>query len=213
MPYFKSNTINILLIHIPKTGGTSLEHYFAHKIHIQITRDNLYGFLPTEQATQLNITSSLQHLTYLQLMKNADFFNIDTNNFTVIAVIRNPYERIISSLFFQSKLPNHPTQQQVFDTIQYFINATDVDNHNIPQYKFVTDENKQIIPTITILKTETLTIDMHKLGFTDFNLNVNTNRHGITDYFQFLNNDSIKLINEFYKDDFAIFNFPMINPE
>jgi len=33
MPYFNNvNGYNILLIHIPKTGGSSLEHYFSKKI-------------------------------------------------------------------------------------------------------------------------------------------------------------------------------------
>ena len=36
MPYFKNNRINLLFIHIPKTGGSSLEKYFNVKYNIPL---------------------------------------------------------------------------------------------------------------------------------------------------------------------------------
>ena len=44
MPYFYNKDINLLLIHIPKTGGTSLESYFVDKYSIELNQDALYGF-------------------------------------------------------------------------------------------------------------------------------------------------------------------------
>lgn len=41
MPYFKNDTINILFIHIPKTGGTSLEEYFSSKFNIKLNKYSL----------------------------------------------------------------------------------------------------------------------------------------------------------------------------
>ena len=40
MPYFKQN--KVLLIHIPKTGGTSIEKYFANKNGIKLNPSCLY---------------------------------------------------------------------------------------------------------------------------------------------------------------------------
>ena len=40
MPYFKEN--KLLLIHIPKTGGTSIEKYFSQKYNIKLGPENLY---------------------------------------------------------------------------------------------------------------------------------------------------------------------------
>ena len=48
---------------------------------------------------------------------------------------------------------------------------------------------------------------MHNLGYKDFNTyaNVNVNKEKI-DYYNYLNNDSIKLINDLYDYDFKLFN-------
>ena len=38
MPYFTKNNTNILFIHIPKTGGSSLEKYFSNKYDIPLDK-------------------------------------------------------------------------------------------------------------------------------------------------------------------------------
>ena len=52
MPYFKNNTINVLFIHIPKTGGTSIEMYFSSKFSIVLNNTSLYNF--THEQIKLN---------------------------------------------------------------------------------------------------------------------------------------------------------------
>jgi hypothetical protein len=39
------------------------------------------------------------------------------------------------------------------------------DNHNIPQYKFVTDDDGELVKDIVILRTEILNEDANKYGF------------------------------------------------
>ena len=34
MPYFKNDNVNILFIHIPKTGGSSVETYLSNHFNI-----------------------------------------------------------------------------------------------------------------------------------------------------------------------------------
>ena len=47
MPYFKDNNINILFIHIPKTGGSSLEVYFSKKFNIPLNNKSLFFIFKT----------------------------------------------------------------------------------------------------------------------------------------------------------------------
>ena len=85
MPYFKNNKINLLFIHIPKTGGSSLEKYFNVKFNIPLNKKSL---MSTEDIREFSdkpeINSSLQHLTYNTIIKYKDFFKIDIENIKII---------------------------------------------------------------------------------------------------------------------------------
>jgi hypothetical protein len=207
MPYFKNKNVNILFIHIPKTGGSSLENYFSKKFNILLNDKSLYMFLDSNIKTKNNIHihSSLQHMTLQTIIKYKFFFNINFNKIGIITIVRNPYQRIISDLFFFSKITVNSSTEEVFDIIKTYL-VSNLDNHNIPQYMFITDNNKKLFPNIYILHTETLTTDMHKLGYNDFNVHSNTNAVQVN-YLNYLNNDSIKLINDFYDYDFVLFNY------
>jgi hypothetical protein len=157
-----------------------------------------------------NINSSLQHMTYQTIDTHKDFFNIDMNNLEIITIVRNPYERIISDLFWYKKITSNSTKQQVFNIIQKYLHNKSLDNHNIPQYLFITDENMGLIPNIKILYTETLTADMHKLGYVDFDIRINKNPNK-KNYYHFLSAESIQLINDFYHCDFEIFKYDKIS--
>ena len=212
MPYYKD--INLLLIHIPKTGGTSLEQYLQKK-----SKQTVYSIFNSNNILFEKFkmkTPSLQHLTYKEIFEYKDILNVDFNkDLKIITIVRNPYDRIISDLFFNDLINENSTPNQVYEVIQKYISQDcyEYDNHNKPQYEFIIDNNNSIIPNITIFKTETLTPDLRKSGYDDFNLNFHNNKKNIKKdkYANYLNNDSIKLINEFYKKDFELFNYDMKN--
>lgn len=213
MPYFHNKKNNILLIHIPKTGGTSLENYFSKKFNIKLDVKSLYMYLPKKQQVKIKINTSLQHITYSTIFKYKKELNVCFDNIKIITIVRNPYERLVSDLCHFKKINTDTSQEEVFNIIEEYISATNLDNHNLPQHIFITDKDKSLIPNIDILHTETLKEDMINLGYTDFNEHVKTKSNINTDeinYYDFLNNKSIQLINDFYDYDFRLFNYTKI---
>jgi hypothetical protein len=210
MPYFNGKGQNVLLIHIPKTGGTSINRYFCKKYNFSFDNKTFYGIMPKEEQIKNNISisTSLQHVTYQTILKYKDFFNINYENINIITAVRNPYSRIISDLFFYRKIMMNSSKEEVFVAIKDYLLET-LDNHNIPQYIFISDDNKELIPNIKILHTETLQNDMIHLGYEDFNERLNCYINKVN-YYDYLNTDSIQLINDFYDYDFKLFNYKKI---
>jgi hypothetical protein len=207
MPYYKD--LNLLFIHIPKTGGTSLEQYLKKTNTQTLYSTGLYNHILYEK---FKLISSLQHLTYKKICKYKNTLEVDFNeDLKIITIVRNPYDRIISDLFYFDLIKENTSSDDVYKVITKYIYEDSHDNHNIPQYEFLIDKNNKIIPNITIFKTETLTEDLKKYGFNDFNFIFHKNKQNIKkeNYNTYLNNASIKLVNEFYKKDFEFFNYEM----
>jgi hypothetical protein len=208
MPYFKNNRTNILFIHIPKTGGSSVDYYLSKKFDIPLNNKSLFDLIKPDIAKthNININSTLQHITMNTILKYSKNFNINFKKLKIITIVRNPYDRIISDLFYLSLINTNTTKEQIFEIIKEYISRLDLDNHNIPQYLFITNDQKKIFSDIIIMRTKSLTDNMHSLGFKDFNEHVNANNNKINSN-DYLNTDSIKLINTFYHYDFEILGY------
>jgi hypothetical protein len=189
MPYFKKE--NILFIHIPKTGGTSVERFFSK------TTPNNIALMGHEKGSDI----TLQHTPYETLMKDKkEFISPDAK---IITIVRNPYERIMSDLFYLKKINIHSTKKEVLHKIEEYVRENS-DNHGIPQYVFLKG-----VPKVLIMHTETLTEDMHRLGYKEFNAHYNANKTKVN-YYDYLNDESIRFINKYYDKDFKFFNYKKI---
>jgi hypothetical protein len=204
MPYYKN--IHTLFIHIPKTGGSSLEAYLRRKSPETLFNRGGNPRLPTKDLQKY----SLQHQTYLTIYQQQRLLEVPFNDtLKVITIVRNPYHRTISDLFWYKLINKTVTDKvRIFDIMKNYIHKDNYDNHNTPQYKYITNENGELYKDITIFRTETLTKDLQQYGFTDYNGQEKEN-----EYFHLLNKDSIRLINQVYQKDFELFGYTMIDPD
>jgi hypothetical protein len=205
MPYFSS--YNILFIHIPKTGGSSIEDYFTKKMNKKLSVKDLYSFDKTV------VDHSLQHLTLLELYQNKDKLKFNINNIKLMfTVVRNPYERTVSDLFFFKLINKNMSTKEVEKKLRRYLESNNTyDNHKIPQYKFLADSYDNINKDVKIIRNENMNEDMKSLGFNDFNVHKNVTFKNKLNYYNYLNNNSINLINNYYQKDFEIFNYKMIS--
>ena len=205
----------LVFIHVPKTGGTSIEHYFIKKgVPTQqlITSDRWH---PNHPAWVNGV--SLQHQRYQEILTYAASLGINITGMRRFAVVRNPYTRVVSDLFFYRKIRANSSAEDVFGALNTYIqeykaNPTAYDNHARPQSDLLVNHQGQIDPSVRILRCETLTSDMQGFGFADFDIFTHKNQLNVreSEYMKFLNKDSLNLINTIYSSDFTNFGYSKI---
>lgn len=212
MPYFELPNENVLYIHIPKTGGSSIEEYFNNKSKCEI---KIYNYLDDSLRKKYKIFACKtgQHLKYENIYKMQKEFGIELDSknantkIKIIASVRNPYDRILSDMFFNSVINPRASPNEVFEAMKIYLSKDCYDTHNHPQHTFVT-QNGHLVDGILILRQESLKEDMIKNGYSDFDLWKNKTFNGIqVDYRNYLNENSIELINTVFGKDFELFGY------
>ena len=83
MPYyFKKRVVNLLFIHIPKTGGSSVEQYLSKHYKLNLNYRRLYKFLPIRYKMSPEYSISAHHFTYKMIM-DFNHFKINLNNLSI----------------------------------------------------------------------------------------------------------------------------------
>lgn len=211
----------VMFVHIPKTGGTSVEKYLKARSKIMTLITNYSGYLDGVSAQHLTLST-----IYKQINNKHPDFPLSSQFDKIITIVRNPYTRIISDLLFYEHIHPKMTKKQVYQKMQYVLKLYDKnhsleDGHFRPQYEYLMDPStKKLYPNLIILHQETLNEDMLKLGWTDFNeycnmANFRNSKNNVCfhskDYEYLLNHQSIELINSVYDIDFSLFNYKKRN--
>ena len=209
-----SHAHKCIFIHIPKTGGTSIETSF-NMFHSwkDENLDAMFGLIQPERLQMLGLKSNfLQHLTWqeLQLLVPA---NIIENYFS-FAWVRNPWDRMVS--VFSKKDPNLLQQAASvgikLDNIDFeeFIDkiAKIEHAHLRPQHEFILDEDG--LPLVDFIGYfERFPEDFHilceRLGVSFDLLYKNSSNH--LDYRSYYNTKTRKLVAERYSADISYFSY------
>ena len=192
---FTQHNKELLYVHIPKTGGTSIEDSLQkHDI-------NVGRFKSSMKNVELinNVKCAYWHIP----PKN---MKISFNDYNVFTVIRNPYQRFIS----EYKHKHRPVE---YDDINKFALALQKDSnpykhncHILPQVEYLYDKDGEFVHNI--LRLEYIKDDFNELKNKyklDENIELLHNNQHTDDKGTKMNQDTINFINEYYKEDFDLF--------
>ena len=193
----------IWFIGIPKTGSTSIWHTL-HGLTLkpkQEERHNHHSYKETITSEDPDLTSS--------------YFNV--------TVIRNPYDRWVSSANEHIRADSDDDETDVNELLAKYAHFDSERLHEVneaftPQYKYIVDDyDKVAVPNIW--RYENLNEEYEKFAFI-YNIhsphkiptrlekiNVSTNRKP---WKKELNSESIKTINKLYSEDFELLGYDKI---
>ena len=133
MPVYTKNNKNILFIHIPKTGGSSLEKLFIYR------KWNENFISKGKRSDIIKIyKSTLQH-SHAQILK--EIFDL-SKFYKILTIVRDPFERCKSEDYWQSKVKiistKNITPEIWFNdiSIKYKKNNFIFENHIRPKMNF-----------------------------------------------------------------------------
>lgn len=207
MPVFKKAGKTHLYIHIPKTGGTSVESLLC-KSGFEMHYAEYLG------ENKLNNVRwcSPQHLHAKRLQEE---FNIDTFD-SVFTTVRNPYARFKSEYCMQHFQATIPSKQAIEDWAvkafaEYKINPYHLDNHLRPQSEFIIPDSSVFkledgINTLRMQLEEILGESLHGDDVHELNHQAFT---GLNSKNLSLSQNTIDILNKHYAKDFALGSYSM----
>lgn len=187
--------LKCIFIHIPKTGGVSLSHGFF---------GNLGG-------------GHRRIVDYYPIFSPKEF-----KEYFKFAIVRNPWDRVVSAYFFLKGGGFHETERKwveenisVFEDFEEFIcrwvNEQNIYSykHFIPQHHFVLHKGKLMIDKF--YKLENISSAVKEIN-SRLNVNItlphkNRNLSRNPDYRQYYNKKTKKIIEDIYSKDIQIFNY------
>lgn len=190
MFYLKNNSVNILFIHIPKTEGSHVKEYLQKKFNTNLLCE--HNFLK-KSAEAYDEHTFYQHILYNNTMEHKNMY--------IVTVVKNPYSRIIKYLLQSHKIDN-VSKNNIYNLIKNIIDTGEIQ----PQYKFIANKNEEVHKEIHILHSELLEYEMYLMGHHDFYLNENMNDH--INYFDYIDSDTVQLINKYFSKDFDLLGYP-----
>ena len=196
MPIFEHNARRVLFIHIPKTGGTSIESLLSTKASMT--------FFSPKPPNGLKVCP--QHLTFndLEVLLGKSYWDW---SFTIV---RNPYRRLESEYRFRTGLGSHRYGKETDFSTWVVKSIENVkkdrcfwDNHFRPQTDFMAEG-------VSIFKFEEgLNPAVRQAADQlDIELEKNLERKNVSEKKSVSwTRETLDLVNEYYQDDFDFLDY------
>ena len=210
MPLVISKKHKYIFFHLPKNAGVSvsralisqekllqIKRYFAYISRQLLTKkDNFYLSIKNKELIFFN-----SHITCYNFY---DIFNKRCfNDYQKIAVVRNPWDRMVSRYFYSKKI-NKKFKDFTFDE---FINFDIKNNMNVlNQYRFCTKDKKNFCID-KVIKFENLNKDFNELSLNIYGKKGLLKHSNSTDHDKYRDYYNEKLKNKIYKNFKQDLNF------
>ena len=214
----------VLYVHVPKTGGQSVSQYLYNVAGLDPNtfdkQDNqtkatsieeLYNSeRPNERFLYLKNSDfsvpgpvSLTHMTMNEYVDYGYISEEDLKSTLIFTTIRNPYNRLASACVFRNVRPNWKAMSKVINGDK----KKEIYRHFMKQTEYLTFRGK-LYSDIYCAKTENLEVDLNDI----FEIEASINRINVgkrkPDQLHF-NKDTLKWINDHYRDDFKMLGYHM----
>lgn len=208
----------ILFIHIPRTGGSTVEKCF----NMYRNANMLYG-----RKVINNKLYALQHLTFSEHIKLKYVSRMD--EYFKFAFVRNPWDRLLSAYSFQCR-NGKKFDFSTFISVSYeyikekrfLLSVNEYDTlkqkygislvHVIPQINFIRHKDYELD---FVGKFENFKTDLkYILDLFNINCNIpNVNKSKHKHYSKYFTDKMIDMVNEMYKEEIELFDYYFFREE
>jgi hypothetical protein len=195
---------DLYFVHIPKNAGSSIEEVgldHGVKWGKEFFNRKLYKFFLNGKLVSL----AHWHLPY-------EVRKYDRAPDKCFCVVRNPYEKIVSSYNYHSRnfsqIQKLTLNEYIDEALKsFFVNEFKLDNHQRPQSEYIFHKGEKVINNI--LRFENISEDFKKLTGLELSKKVNSSPVGSCTI-EDISDKNIHLINYFYHEDFENFGYERI---
>lgn len=221
----------LIFIHIPKTGGISIEEYlqsYYGYVRNALLLNHSYGTYNDRTNSGFTIYPHM-HYPLVNLIKELNNNNIEVDNtWNIFSIVRNPYNKFISALFYAPRndfkynyitLPENQRWYYLNQSLDNYLNS-DINrnyhsNHILPQYKFFedTDLDYKIFKFEDGLENALINLGFKVEGkIKHFLKTSNHVGYELPSYENMYTKYFIEYINSTYSKDFEKFGYKMLDP-
>ena len=207
MPIIKDK--NLLFIHIPKTGGSSITEFF-NKNEMEISLWSKSNHISPEvpyiksKWDRDNISFSAQHW----VPKYIKEYIKDYDKYFKFTFVRNPYTRILSEYFFNPYI-NYKGIEYFNQLIPLFLENID-HCHKLPQSDYVDDTIDYIGKYEDLQNHFSNLLKMLNIKLNSKLPKLNNSFYNKDELISIITRENLNLINLIYKKDFINFNYKTV---